>query len=200
MDAVKILRSKRGAQKWTRKIGLWRAKCHVLTAKSHVLTATHRKCTREIGNGGPHARTHVCTRGRSIVILFYITPKQILAILLEAKVVVPANVQHIPPGLVKKQDSSFKNWDVSRTSDKSTPRYRIKQDSSLRTNSTWQVDTNMVLLQTKYKFTCTYNPACILCHITKHLHSFIILEGMDSVDTIFFVPSIQQILTVWMNK
>ena len=27
---------------------------------------------------------------------------------------------------------------------------RIKQDSSLRTNPTWQVDTNMVLLQAKY--------------------------------------------------
>ena len=72
MDAVKISRSKGDAQKWTREIGLWRAKCHVLTAKSHVLTATHRKCTREIGNGGPHARTRVCTRGRSSYSILYL--------------------------------------------------------------------------------------------------------------------------------
>ena len=45
---------------------------------------------------------------------------------------------------------------VSRISDYLLRGSRVKQDSSLRTNSTWQVDTYMVLPQTNYTL-ITYN-------------------------------------------
>ena len=53
----------------------WRIVRHVIANKSTIARwVTHRafSCTREIGNGGPHARTRVCTRGRSSYSILYL--------------------------------------------------------------------------------------------------------------------------------